>query len=52
MKYFKVKFKEIYMDTPVIREAQVYDLNKLIEIYELNNEDIEYWEILEERTVE
>jgi len=52
MKFFKIEFKETYMPNSVIRECEVYDLNKAIEIYGLNNSDIEHWKVLEEREVD
>lgn len=51
MKKFVVKFKETYMDKPVIRECEVSSLDEVIKIYELNNSDIEYWELLEEKEI-
>ena len=48
MKRIVVKFKETYMDKPVIRECKVSCLEQVIKIYELNGDDIEYWEVLEE----
>ena len=51
MKRFIVKFKETYMDTPVIRECVVSSLDDVIKIYELNNDDIEYWELISEEEI-
>lgn len=51
MKKIVVKFKETYMDKPVVRECVVSSLDEVIKIYELNNSDIEYWELLEEKEI-
>lgn len=51
-KRFVVEFKESYMDKSVTRECIVPDLETVIELYELNNSDIEYWKLLEESDIE
>ena len=51
MKKIVVKFKETYLDIPVTRECIVSSLEDVIKIYELNNDDIEYWEVIEETEI-
>lgn len=51
MKRFVVKFKETYMDIPVTRECVVSSLDDVIKIYELNKDDIEYWELISEEEI-
>lgn len=51
-KRFVVEFKENYMDISVTRECIVPDLETVIELYGLNNSDIEYWKLLEESEIE
>lgn len=47
-----VEFKEKYMDISVTRECIVPDLETVIELYGLNNGDIEYWKLLEEKEID
>ena len=51
MKKIVVKFKETYLDIPVVRECEVPSLDDVIKIYGLNEPDIEYWEVLEETEI-
>ena len=48
MKRIVVEFKETYMEHGVRRECEVSSLDEVIRLYELNNNDIEYWKVLEE----
>lgn len=52
MKKFVVKFKETYLEIPVIRECEVPTIEDVIKIYGLNEPDIEYWELLEETEID
>ena len=48
MKRIVVEFKETYVEHSVLRECEVSSLDEVIRLYELNNNDIEYWKVLEE----
>ena len=50
-KKFVIEFKENYMDISVTRECIVPNLQTAINIYGLNEPDIEYWKIIEESDV-
>ena len=51
MKEYKIEFKETYMPKSVIRKCTVCNLKQAIDFYGLNEPDIEYWKIIEERDV-
>jgi hypothetical protein len=48
IKNFKVVFKETYMNHEVERHCSVRSREELIDIYGLNEPDIEYYKIEEE----
>lgn len=47
IKKFVVEFKETYMPHSVTRECYVSSREEVIKIYELNNDDIEWYKIKE-----
>ena len=51
MKRIVVEFKETYMDKPVTRECVVSSFDEVTRLYELNNPDIEYWNLILEEDV-
>ena len=51
MKRSVVEFKETYMDKPVTRECVVSSFDEVMRLYELNNPDIEYWNLILEEDV-